>query len=224
MQVTARDSAIWKRVLQSRTFVEKHLRWFIGKGQIDAYRDKWLDIQVPISDIQLKVRDLYFEDRLHDQLVKEQLGDDVYNEIIMKNIRLTPKSDKLIWIGTRSGKFILNSAWGLLRYRSMISYLHKNAWSKFIPQKISIFIWKVLHNVVPTDMVVKKRGVIMVSKCSCCILDPRIETTNHLLIVLEIATQVWQKMYNLMNVNPATSTIAQVLMYWWVVEGVSIIH
>lgn len=37
------SSSTWKRMLQVRHLAKPHIRWVIGEGNIDVYKDKWLN-------------------------------------------------------------------------------------------------------------------------------------------------------------------------------------
>lgn len=66
----------------------------------------------------------------------------------------------------------------------------KRIWSPWIPTKVSIFLWKVIHNCLPLDKKIKQSGIAICSKCRCC-KDSREEDINHLFVGSELATKVW---------------------------------
>src|SRR4051812_31387255 len=39
---TSASSGIWKRMLKAREDTEPHIKWIIGKGDIDTCKDRWL--------------------------------------------------------------------------------------------------------------------------------------------------------------------------------------
>lgn len=90
MQVNARDSNIWKMMLQSREDTEKHISWIVGQGDIDIYRDRWLNTIPTVFGHCQKMRDLFISNNLPDaNKIRMTLRDDAYNEIDKNTIRLT---------------------------------------------------------------------------------------------------------------------------------------
>lgn len=64
----------------------------------------------------------------------------------------------------------------------------KVAWAPFIPPRILFFIWKLIHNALPTDLSIK---VPLSSRCSCC-TNGQLEDNEHLLLRSDLAKAVWQ--------------------------------
>lgn len=137
------------------------------------------------------MRDLFLgNNSQNEDVINAYLRNDVYSEIKKNDIRLALLQDCPIWTDTQSGDFSIRSAWQVLRLRAIVIYLYKRTWSKFVEQKISIFIWEMLQHAIPTDMAMCRRGIQLVAKCSCCAISPSFETASHLLITFEIAVQV----------------------------------
>lgn len=51
-------------------------------------------------------------------------------------------------------------------------------WKQCIPERISLFVWRMLQKGLPVDANVNKIGVSMASRCLCC--DKEEETMDHL--------------------------------------------
>src|SRR4051812_10959296 len=97
---------------------------------------------------------------------------------------LNDNADKIVWSATENGNFSLTSAWELVRTRSISFNFSKFCWHKYIPLKISIFLWCLLHKTLATDMAVKGNDISIVSKCVCCSTNPQSESATHLFATL----------------------------------------
>lgn len=82
--------------------------------------------------------------------------------------------DKIIWHYDKTGKYMVKSGYKLfmnnkINEASSSSYpmgnVWKNLWKLKIPSKIKIFYWKVLHEIIPTNRNLSKRGVSSSSIC-----------------------------------------------------------
>lgn len=177
---------ILRRMLKSRNTVEEHIRWHIRRGQLDAKRDKWLLSDVSDTREETQVWQLYIDDTTpNEAYVRAILGEDAPEEIQDKKIVLSNSDDMLAWSLTQSGKFTFASAWDLVRQRTMKCLVAKHTWNKHVCPKIAVFSWKLLHNAVPTDYALKKKHVMLVSKCCCYSSHPQTETTKHLFLESE---------------------------------------
>lgn len=99
-------------MVQSREDTEKHISWIVGQGEIDIYRDKCLDYTPTVYGHHQKVRDLFISSKFpNENISRVSFGDDAYNEIMKKDIRLTLEKDFPIWNCTQSGMYTLHSPW-----------------------------------------------------------------------------------------------------------------
>ena len=67
--------------------------------------------------------------------------------------------------------------------------MHGMVWNRGVLLKMSIFAWKLLHNFVPLDSVLRRRGLAMVSRCSYCLEGE--ESVPHLFVSGPVAKEVW---------------------------------
>nr|XP_027075967.1 uncharacterized protein LOC113699817 [Coffea arabica] len=87
------------------------------------------------------------------------------------------KNDCMVWASSPSGEFSTASAWDLIHQRRTPSLMDDLLWSNVVPLKMSFFAWKVLRNLVPVDINLKRRGIPLASRCSCCLSHE--ETVGH---------------------------------------------
>src|SRR2546430_1709981 len=67
----------------------------------------------------------------------------------------------------------------------------KYCWHKHVALKISLFLWKLLHNALLTDLAISRKGIYLSSKCNCCPNNPNSEHNTHLFLHSEIGSAVW---------------------------------
>nr|XP_027086420.1 uncharacterized protein LOC113708150 [Coffea arabica] len=133
----------------------------------------------------------------------------------VQEVTLHPEQrDCMIWACSPSGEFATASAWDLIRQRrgpSLVDDLH---WSKVVPLKMSFFAWKVLRSLVPVDINLKHRGILLASRCSCCLSHE--ETLGHLFATGPVAAAVWeffQRRFGILEAQPS-SLAARVLLWF----------
>lgn len=95
------------------------------------------------------------------------LGQSVLEFIITNEVSLDNSEDRCVWVLTHSGNFTLKSAWELIRQKESNTHLSKSCWHKNVPSKISIFVWKLIHNALPTESAIKKKEfIVSLSVCA----------------------------------------------------------
>lgn len=131
-------------MLKYKEKAESNISWLIGKGELDALKDSWLDCNVEELAGDCQVKDLFTNNVPNEGIIKQYLGSDAWVEIKHKNITLTPDNDKIIWKATTFGNFSLFSSWNLVRARRENFTFYKFIWSKHTPPRVSIFIRRLL--------------------------------------------------------------------------------
>lgn len=97
----------------------------------------------------------------------------------------TPK-----WMPTTSGRFMVSSAWEILRHRATVNAEYKMLWTKGLPLKISFFEWRLCKGKIPTDDLWKRNSYMVVSKCWCCV-QPKEDSFQHLFLSSPTENRVW---------------------------------
>lgn len=118
-----------------------------------------------------------------------------------------------IWSPSYAGNFTLFSAWQLIRKKNPCSFIARSCWFKYLPSKISIFLWKLRHNAIPTDLVLRKKGILITSKCLCCTLTYSIEFNTHLLLSSEYASSIWGFYSSSFNIGESFLIINHVIVH-----------
>ncbi|KAM5559577.1 hypothetical protein ABKV19_020977 [Rosa sericea] len=114
----------------------------------------------------------------------------------------TPCSDKLIWHYTKEGVYTVKSGYQLaqnLRVRgdgqegsssNHVDLVWQVVWKLKIPEGARVFIWRVLHDILPTAFSLHHRHLLASSVCSRC--QGEEETILHALWSCPKAKEVWK--------------------------------
>ncbi|XP_071712212.1 uncharacterized protein [Rutidosis leptorrhynchoides] len=94
------------------------------------------------------------------------------------------------------------------RYLVGNSFSFETLWNKLVPQKIGIFIWRVLRSRIPVRLELEKRGVELDSTM-CPICDSIPETVNHAIVDYTHAKDIWEGIFKWWGATlPRDATIA----------------
>lgn len=97
--------------------------------------------------------------------------------------------DELFWDGTAEGVITVKEAYNLSRERSC-GEMEKKIGQRFIPPKISIFVWKIISKKLLTATTLHKWGSLPSPVCIGCIIGSD-EMINHLLLNCDVARNIW---------------------------------
>ena len=109
-------------------------------------------------------------------------------------------SNKLIWEGSVSGQFSVRSAYYKAREilgkdRPQIenrSMIWKSIWMAKVVPKVRIFMWRLIHNIVPTVQNLRRKGLQLVNRC--CVGQEG-ESTFHVLFECKLSCIIWGRVY-----------------------------
>nr|XP_027120504.1 uncharacterized protein LOC113737473 [Coffea arabica] len=150
-----RPKGTWKWLIGIRKMAEAHISWSLGPGMVDF----WLDTLCELGSL----RTLVPADRDSPQfLVAEFLGWEGWNRDRFLQCLPDHLVDSIVDI-----PFDLEGQDRIM-------------WARGVPLKMSIFAWRLLRNCVPLDSVLRRRGLPLVSRCSCCLKDE--ESILHLFV------------------------------------------
>ena len=156
--------------------------------------DRWL-FEVPLVDL-LSINDPshmllaeFFDDKgCNVEKLRHWVPAHLLNQI--QEIHLfQDQYNYMVWVGSASRDFSIKSAWEIIRQKRNTSLIDGFLWNNLLPLKLSFFAWKVLRNLVPLDVTLKRREVSMASRCSCCLSQE--ESLAHLFMTGPIAMEVW---------------------------------
>ncbi|KAL9451066.1 hypothetical protein AB3S75_012752 [Citrus x aurantiifolia] len=206
--VGSNPSFIWRSILWGRQVIKKGARWRIGYGQNTLiYEDHWIPrpatfqpISPPTLPPEARVAVLLDEynkwrvDKLEQYFMKAD------TEAILK-IRLPSgkEDDEVIWHFDKRGEYSVKSGYQLahnLKFpnepeSSISSHSHwKIPWKFDLPEKVKIFMWRALKNILPTADNLWKRKSLQEPICQRCKLH--VETVSHALIDCKTSRKIWK--------------------------------
>ncbi|PKU74518.1 Putative ribonuclease H protein [Dendrobium catenatum] len=197
------NSLVWHRMLKVKWIIEPKLAWGLGEGNIFFWQDRWIN-GFSIDDLlssntlsSIKVNFFFFGNGWDVDKLSNVIPDYIISLITNISINRCAK-DALLCKFTKDGLFSTKQAWHVFRNIKLSSKSFKMMWHKSIPTTVSVFIWRVLKHFVPTDDMLRKKGLFITSKCQCCV---NLETIHHVFVSSPIAVKVWNYFGEIFHVN-----------------------
>ena len=110
-------------------------------------------------------------------------------------------NDKLLWKHSSSSNFQVHKAYSLLLEDFQASCSNSRPsvsipqvvwgliWRVKLPLKIGTFVWKLLHDCLPTFLNLNNRGINVNRDCPFCNAD--VESSTHLFLSCQFARAIW---------------------------------
>lgn len=140
------------------------------------------------------------------------------HELVQFSLECAPMStdseDILFWKLSSSGMFAVNSAWDSVRKRVCRHRMDCMVWSSPLPTQSKLLVWRLLKAILPVDLVVKKQGVCLASRCFCC-EAPGEESLVHLFIHSDLASCLWDYFGAVFAVRDQPTHSLLALLTWW---------
>ncbi|KAK2646619.1 hypothetical protein Ddye_021814 [Dipteronia dyeriana] len=169
--------------IQGRDILKEGMQRRVGNGKsIRIYTDKWLPR--PSKFMSVSQPNLGSDEtvdklisplgRWNSELIKNNFLPDDAKCILQIPIGSGNQSDTLLWHYESNGKFSFRSGYwvgrGLISKPgascpSAVIYWWKNFWKLNISSEIKIFLWRAVHNWIPTNFNIAKRGVKFYGLC-----------------------------------------------------------
>ncbi|XP_050211971.1 uncharacterized protein LOC126662130 [Mercurialis annua] len=207
-KLSGRPSWGWRSLLWGRELLIQGLRWQINDGStLNYFKEPWIPGNYPFlpkarttqQQTTGVISDLINQTTRNwkTSMILEIFAQDDARTILALPLSYWPHPDKLIWHHTRDGNYTVKSGYhiahnkGLREYQSTIPHLSKPDWKLLwglqIPNKIKVFIWRCLHEGLPTGMALHQR-LLLPPNCKFC---EETESLTHLLLSCPFARQVW---------------------------------
>ena len=206
-----RLSQAWRSILAAKDLVHAGVIWRIGNGDdVKVWGDKWLP--TPTSYSVQSPRLNWAKDMRVSELIDKDMKQ--WNSTLIASIFLPEEvtvinniplslflpSDRLIWRCTKDGNFTVRSAYHLGMERQANQQprclevktegaVWKKCWSLKVPNAAKMFLWRACHNLLPTKVNLRKRGVCENSFCPICLAEN--ETVEHIIWECPAANDVW---------------------------------
>ncbi|PKU82406.1 Putative ribonuclease H protein [Dendrobium catenatum] len=215
------NSQVWHRMLKVKWIIEPRLVWGLGEGNIFFWQDRWIngfsidDLLTSNTLSSVKVNFFFSDNGWDVEKLSAVIPDYIINLIANISINRCAK-DALLCKFTKDGLFSTKQAWHVFRNIKSSSKSFKIMWHKGIPTTVYVFNWRVLKKFVPTDDMLRKKGLLITSKCQCC--ANYLETVHHVFVSSPIAVKVWNYFEEIFNVNSGgpTCSVFNLLEVWMV--------
>ena len=182
-----RGSYAWQSILKARENILKGAAWRVGDGKtIKIWKDKWLledhhqKIVFPGPAVlaESTVSQLFIPNvqRWDDNLIDKLFHP--YDAAAIKCIPLSNRvtKDDLIWKGTKSGLYSVQSGYRFLLEEelknlpnssnsSQMNQVWRDVWSLQVPRKVQMFTWRALKDSLPSKLKLWKRKVVQDPIC-----------------------------------------------------------
>jgi len=213
-------SSIWPGLKQHLHLVLCNSSWSVGNGKsIYFWTDKWLATpiattwnipQALFSSLNMRVSDCIIAGNwcLPDYVVTKDpnLSSQIQN-ILLPSVDMP---DKLCWISACDGDLTHS-----LAYKNLVGNGQKVPWAKmfwnvYIPPSRSFITWRLLHNKLPTDDNLRKRGCPIVSICCFCMQSA--ESSHHILFACSVTLKLWDWLSKGTNMTLDCTNCLQLLL------------
>lgn len=149
---------------------------------------------------------------MQQQLTEEQ----IYK---IKEVCVRPSlPDKLIFTPSRDGRFntkaYLSQVLAVRPYQTWTN----TVWNPFTTARVNAFMWRLYQRALPVDDNIQAKGIILASKCTCC-MEAKRETLTHLFLESDLAKEVWLHFSRKLSKPYHASSIDQLIRGW--LAGVS---
>lgn len=200
-------SYVWRSLIWGRELLKIGLRWGVGSGSsIRAFIDPWLmrpitfkPITIPANQhANLTVEELRTETRQWNwMLINECFWPIDHEEFRKIPIHALSGSDRIIWHYNSNGIYSVKSGYHLAMTegiegsegpRGRNSRFFKLLWHLNIQNKIKIFIWRVVHSILPTRLHLATRRIHTDKTCPLCLDFP--EHSYHTFWLCAVAQDV----------------------------------
>ena len=201
----------WRSIMSAQTVVKKGRKWRVGNGKsIQIWFEDWLPSNSYPKILSTahppwegtKVSTLIVEDlgEWNSEVVRQLFSVEEVDMILSIPLSKRLLEDRMVWSGTRNGKFSVSSAYHSIRELGNINkvecsdasgmkQLWKSIWNLNLPNKIRSFAWRACREALATKSNLKKRQITKDDICIQC--GKEAETSLHLFWFCDRAKEVW---------------------------------
>lgn len=97
------------------------------------------------------------------------------------------QEDVRVWLLDNTGKFTIKFYYEAIRPKSKKCSIFWKIWTNPNPTRISLFMWRAMHNILPTETTIR---IPIASRYLCCYHNWSREDSGHLLLYSQMARYV----------------------------------
>ncbi|OVA03985.1 Ribonuclease H domain [Macleaya cordata] len=186
-------SKYWKECAMLLAVLVKNSAWKVGQGNMNFWYENWSNDGI-LAESHPEVTsygNITLREAVGADFNINGLPSDCIPRVkYMYDSRLSSEMDVRLWASSPNGVFSIKSAFHQIRESAAICPFARFYWVDFIPKKLAVLFWRVLHNAVPVDVRIQNCAISLASACVCC-GQRQIESLDHLLFQGNIATALW---------------------------------
>ena len=196
-------SWLWNDILKCSSFITNNLQWQVGSGSsIPINHPLWWPVQGSVGESSRPqmVSDLLTHPsssnyaRWNIPLVRSLYHVTLANSILSIPVSLVGGPDSLIWTKSSSGSYTTKAGYAFLFKEKFPNQpatdpFWKFLWSISLPQKQLLFIWKLLHQTIPSTDVLRDHHLTINNSCHFGCSEE--ESIHHLFFSCPIIKAVW---------------------------------
>ncbi|KAA3465295.1 reverse transcriptase [Gossypium australe] len=187
-QLGTLPSLTWKSIWAAKGLLQKGLCWQIGRGnKVSIWNNCWiqgielLERHNSSDKMQLElVSDLIdnANRKWRAELISNTFHPNVARIILQIPLSESDHEDFQVWRGEPTGEYSVRSAYKLLQNANLdpsnyllqteIKEFFGKLWNLQLPSKISIIIWRISWNYIPTLGNLRYKRIVTNASCPCC--------------------------------------------------------
>ncbi|CAJ2665276.1 unnamed protein product [Trifolium pratense] len=199
---TQPGSPIWNSISKAKMILADGFKYRVSDGSSLFWYSPWLSHKllgtevdyVAIQDSQIRIKDIYFNDSWHLNLLYTPLSSEMKERITSTKFILNNGTiDCFIWQGNIDGIYNASSGykWLLQQKYNVPSIQSWNwIWKLQAPEKNKFLIWCACHHSIPTMYMLHHRNMTSSSICTRCSNNE--ETVIHCLRDCTTARRIWE--------------------------------
>ena len=192
-------SSIWSSIKEEFTTITANSTWLLGNGEsINFWNDSWCG--PPLAEIfntpkhisrelSSNVNDFILNGQWNIPLQLQQRFHNLRHLVQQVTIPMELATDSLQWKHTQSGDLNLKEAYTFKQPQFQELHWAKVIWTADVPPSKSLFVWRVMHDKLPTDENLMLRGGNIPSMCNQCL--KHVETSFHIFFTCPFAINIW---------------------------------
>ena len=214
------DSLMWRYLTRNRIEVEVHIRWHIQSGTSSLWWDNWTGNGAianycdHVSSLNnMVLAECLTNGKWNERFIRQHVPAILIPHILQTCINYKEGAeDTAIWLPEESGKFSIASAWDIIRRKKSTDYINTIIWHKYIPFKISFFIWRAIRGKLPTNDSLQIFGK-PAEECYCCYKQGK-DDINHILSTGHFANYIWKYYARKLGVIHLQTNIRSLFILW----------